>query len=187
MILDATSGNRTMWEWKDSEYIVYIDIQRRLEIPPTLFCDNTKTPFPNGMFHTIFYDPPHKWGDPKSFYSFPELESYQTVYKDAQRLPTYYGWEMYKTRRALLRHIYNAQKEFARITKSDGLLWLKWNEVEIPLKNVLSVFMEWQMILQLPISDPRQTAGKKQTYWVCMQRKKEIRVQQPLLAFPLDN
>lgn len=186
MILDATSGNRRMWEWKDSKHIVYIDIQVELEVPPTLFASNEQTPFRDNSFDTIFYDPPHAWGEKGHFYTYPRRsEEYYKKWKD-KSIPRYYGWERYKNRRQLSRHIYDAQKEFNRILKDGGLLWLKWNEIKIPLKNILSMFTEWDTILKLPICSPKQRAGKQQTYWVCMQKKKELKTQQLLLPFPFN-
>ena len=174
MILDATAGNRTMWTTKDSENIIYIDRQTELQRKPTLFCDNTQTPFKDKTFDTIFYDPPHQWGQKKHFYCFPKwTEEYYNIYKDTA-VPRYYGWDIYKTRSELIVHIYKAKDEFYRILKDDGLLWLKWNEMSIPLSKILALFNRWDILLQLYIKSPSQTHGKHQTYWVCMQKGKDM-------------
>jgi len=59
VILDATAGNRKMWRKKDYLDIIYLDIEKGLEVKPTIIADNTQTPFKDKTFHTIFYDPPH--------------------------------------------------------------------------------------------------------------------------------
>jgi hypothetical protein len=174
LILDATAGNRTMWSIKHSDHIIYIDKTLALEVAPTLFCDNECTPFKDATFDTIFYDPPHTWGNKTDFHAFPRrTEEYIKKWKD-KSIPRYYGWDIYDSRSQLVKHIYNAQKEFARIGKEDCLLWLKWNEMSIVLSNVLSVMSDWEVLMDLYISAPLQTRGEHQTYWLCMQKKKGV-------------
>ena len=60
-ILDATAGNRHIWKVKDDSRIVFMDIESELEVKPDIIGDCTKTDYPDGYFHTIFFDPPH-WG-----------------------------------------------------------------------------------------------------------------------------
>lgn len=180
MILDAAAGNRTMWRTKHSEHIIYIDIEKRLERKPTIFADNTNTPFLNEAFSTIFYDPPHGWGKGHYFYNIPDSETFKKKWRGYGQYPRYYGWDKCKTRGALIAHLYKAQTEFYRILQADGLLWLKWNEAKLPLSRILRVFDRWQELMRLYITSPTQTAGAHQTYWVCLQKKegkeKQIRL-----------
>jgi len=174
MILDATAGNRTIYENKNSPNIIYIDIQKQLLKKPTIFADNTQTPFLSKTFDTIIYDPPHDYGcKPGDFYTMPNLRKKHARLQGLKGV-CYYGVEIYKTKQQLIAHIYKAQKEFYRILKDDGLLWLKWNEVRIPLNRILAIFTDWRVLLRLPVSSPQQTMGKHQTYWVCMEKKKLI-------------
>lgn len=156
-------------------------MERKLKIKPTIFADNTNTPFLDNAFDTIFYDPPHKWGGKDEPY--PMYPSEVKKYKQAHEpfAFTYYGWDKYKTRVALIRHVYNAQKEFHRILKDNGVLWFKWNEVGIPLDRILVCFTDWQIMLQLYVKDPTQTASQHQTFWVCMQKIKRGYEQRQLL------
>lgn len=172
MILDATAGNRTMWQQKNNQNIIYIDIEKTLTRKPTMFADNTLTPFLSQTFDTIFYDPPHSWDTKTGFFSFTTREEYNKMYKPKKSIPTYYGWDKYKTRRGLVAHVYRAQKEFQRILKHDGLLWLKWNEVEIPYLRIKGCFTDWHELLRIYVKSPRQSAGKGQSYWVCLCKKK---------------
>ena len=180
MILDATAGNRSMWQYKDSEHIIYIDMEKKLTIKPTIFCSNTNTPFPNSIFDVIFYDPPHFYNDKGSFYSIPDAKTFMEKWQGYGAVPRYYGGDKYKTQVSLLRHVFDAQKEMHRILKDDGLLWLKWNETYITIHTILHLFDRWQVMLQLPIrlSNPNRT--QKQTYWVCMSKKKSKEVQMQL-------
>jgi len=66
MILDATAGNRLMWKAKTHPSIIYIDIEDELEFSPDILCDNTNTPFREGFFNLIFYDPPYDYGVKKN-------------------------------------------------------------------------------------------------------------------------
>jgi len=173
LILDATAGNRKMWRKKDYLDIIYLDIEKGLEVKPTIIADNTQTPFKDKTFHTIFYDPPHTWGSQTFYYSFKTLDECRKVYPSAHSTPSYYGWDKYKSKSALINHLYKASKEFMRILKDDGLLWIKWNEMSIPLNTVLAVFHEWDELMRIYVESPTQTAGQSQTYWICMAKKKE--------------
>ena len=171
MILDATAGNRTMYETKNVDCIVYIDIQKKLARKPTIFADCTRTPFKPKTFHTIFFDPPHRWGcEPGDFFTFPDLKP-KRLRMMGMKGNIYYGPEIYKNKMELIAFIYKAQKEFLRILKDDGLLWLKWNEQYIPLPRILAIFKNWHILMILRVNDPTQTMGTHQTYWVCMCKK----------------
>jgi len=181
MILDASAGNRTMWQTPNDNDVIYLDRERKLEVKPTIFADNSTTPFLSEIFDTIFYDPPHMYGDKSSYYIYPDTKSFKERWQGYGEIPRYYGGDKYKNRMALIVHIYNAQKELYRILKNDGLLWLKWNETCIPLKRVLRLFEDWFIMLILPIKSPTQTAGTKQTFWVCLKKEKKEDVQTTLL------
>jgi len=185
MILDATAGNRTMWKHKNTESIIYIDMQRKLTLKPTILTLNTLTPFRDRQFDTIFYDPPHMYGS---------KEGYQPAYwskkkKYAQEhVPfafTYYGWDAYQTWGQLLRHIHDAQMEFTRILKDDGLLFLKWCELVKSIDRVLTIFDKWTELMRLYVKSPTHTASTKQTFWIIMQKKKVDYKQSRLSQFQL--
>jgi len=171
VILDATAGNRSMYVNKHSDNIVYIDRQVRLEVKPTVFCDSRHMPFKPKQFHTIFYDPPHIVGSKRSIYSFPDIESYRQVFKDNRKAPVYYGVEQYSNVESLIKYIYETEKELRRVLADDGLLWLKWNESNIPLFKILAMFKEWRVLMKINVCSPKQTRGKKRTYWICMEKK----------------
>jgi len=187
MILDATAGNRTMWQHKNSANIIYIDLERKLTVKPTIFTDNSSTPFLDLTFDAIFYDPPHGWGKGHPFYKYPDAKSFKEKWKGYGDIPRYYGWDKNKNRTQLIGSIFRAQREFYRILKDDGLLWLKWNEVMIPINNILAIFKDWHILIELVTDDPTHTAGYQKTYWVCMQKKTGNEKQPTLLQFQLSN
>lgn len=172
MILDATAGNRTMWLIKALEQIIYIDMEKKLTVKPTIFCLNTNSPFLDATFNSIFYDPPHFFNDSSSFYVFPDKESFQKKWQGYGDVPRYYGGDKYKTQMALLHHIHDAQKEFQRILKPDGLLWLKWNESKIKIGTIMHLFEDWAEMIRIPVRLNNPNRTQKQTYWVCMCKKK---------------
>jgi len=136
LILDATAGNRVMWQIKGIvNPAIFIDKQKRLERPPTIFATDELTPFSDKTFDTIFFDPPHHWNWKSTLFGCPDAKSWQR--RDGRKIPTYYGMELYKTRAELVKYVWQAQKEFFRILKDDGLLWLKWCEIKISLERAL--------------------------------------------------
>jgi len=175
-ILDATASNRSMWKTKDSEYIIFMDIEKALEIKPDLIRDCRDTGFPNESIGTIFYDPPHWWGDKtgNTFWTCRnKLEdiAFRKRVNSKPRGYTYYGTDKYKTKTQLLRFIYDSQKEFYRILKRDGILWLIWSEVKLPLSKIIVFFKDWFEMIRLPISSPLQSMGKNQNYWVMFMKR----------------
>ena len=180
MILDATAGNRTMWQTAYDNDTIYLDIEKRLAVKPDIFADNTNTPFLPLTFDTIFYDPPHMYGDKSSYYVHPDTKSFKEKWQGYGEIPRYYGGDRYKNQTELISHIYKAQREFYRILKDDGLLWLKWNETCITLNRVLRLFEHWSIMLTLHIKSPTQTAGTKKTYWICLKKEKVEIVQTAL-------
>lgn len=162
-----------MWQHKTCQDIIYLDMERKLRNKPTLFADNTNTPFLLKTFDTIFYDPPHDWGGSDEVNPTYSLEEKRWAQKHKPFAFTYYGWDKYKTRVQLLTHVYKAQKEFMRILKDDGLLWFKWNEMRIPLNRILACFTEWNTLMTLQVNDVSHTAGEHQTYWIVFTPKKQ--------------
>jgi hypothetical protein len=181
-ILDATSGNRMMWRTKASEYILWIDVEEELEVKPDKIMDCTKTDFEDKELNCIFFDPPHWWGDKLGGTVF-TVRNDEDRKKLMDRYPkydlhgSYYGTDKYKTKAQLLRFIFEAQKEFFRILRDDGMLWLRWTEYKIKLHNILGLFRDWNNMLQFQVSSNLQTMGSEGAYWV-MLMKKELKYKQ---------
>lgn len=182
MILDANAANRTMWTFKDWEECIYTDMEKKLTVKPTIFCDHRAMPFKDGVFTSIFFDPPHFYNDKGSFYSIPDKETFMKKWQGYGEIPRYYGGDKYKTQMALLRYIVDALKEFYRIMTPDGLLWLKWNETFVTLNTLRPLFDNYHEMLTIPVrlSNPNRT--EKQTYWVCWCKQK-VKSKQATLSF----
>ena len=183
MILDANGGNQTMWIYKDNKDILHIDMNKKLTVKPDIWCSNICTPFPDCTFPDIFIDPPHFYGDKGSIYSIPDMETFISKFKGYGTIPRYYGGDIYKNQTELIGYVHKLQKEMYRILKDDGLLWLKWNESMISTNTILSLFENWNIMLklQMRLSNPNRT--EKQTYWVCMCKKKIKTKQAELTLF----
>lgn len=60
-ILDATCGNRGFWAAHSPKDLVCIDI--RLKVNPDIVADAKHLPFRDGVFQSVFFDPPHRHGE----------------------------------------------------------------------------------------------------------------------------
>ena len=167
-MLDATAGNRNIWHNKEHPNILWIDIEPELEVPPDRLMDCRETDFSDNQLIAIFFDPPHWYGDNIGGHRF-------TIRNEEDRkqfLPEwkgglcYYGTDKYKTKSSLLGFLHKAQKEFHRILRDDGFLWMKWNETQIELRAVLPLFRDWKEMLRLHVKSPLQTNSDTRTYWL---------------------
>jgi len=173
-ILDATAGERSIWNTKDDPRILWIDIEPALDFTPDIIMDCTKTQFPDESISTIFFDPPHIWGDKpgENLYSLRNLKEQKRFYekRNFKAIPwgrqPYYGSDKYQSKSELLLFIHKAQREFYRIIKKDGMLWVKWNETKLKMGKIVPFFKNWNLMLIFPISSPLQRLGDKQTYWL---------------------
>lgn len=181
MILDASAGNRTIYTTKDIRSFIYIDVEKRLERKPTIIADNTNTPFLDETFTDIIYDPPHAYGVHTGRHIHPSRQAAIDAGCDPNEASCYYGWDKYNTQMALINHIYKAQKEFKRILKDDGLLWVKWNEVTMRIGTIMHIFDSWTEVMRITVSVIVRPAGTRATYWICLSKKKERMMQTTLL------
>jgi hypothetical protein len=172
MILDATAANRTIYKTKNDPNIIYLDMEKQLQIKPSIFADNTRTPFRDKVIDCIFYDPPHDFGAPPFDHTLKMDDTTRDFIKHHPFCTTYYGWDKYKNQQELIIHIYKAQKEFHRILKDDGLLRFKWCEIKITLSRTLTLFEDWNVLMILNIADPTKTWGTKKAYWVDLTKVK---------------
>ena len=171
-ILDATSGNKTMWKKNESDKILWIDIEEELEYAPDILMDCTNTDFNDGRFHTIFFDPPHEWGRKKysNIFTIPNRTHPNYAKYKLGGGDTYYGWDKYETKSKLLMFISKSQNEFYRILSNDGCLWVKWNEYKIKVSEIIPLFLNWDLMMRTYGTPPRQESQTK-TYWLLFMKK----------------
>ena len=152
MMLDATAGNRIMWNHanNDPPNVIFIDKELRLAKPPNVFADNRYCPFRDNIFDCVIYDPPHYINAPPWF-TDPTISTHKV-----KNRPTFFG--SFKSKREMMTSINKAQKEFQRLTSR---LCLKWGEHDLTLWQILPFFRDWKLILKKNLSK-----GKGRTWWV---------------------
>jgi len=193
MVLDATAGNRHIWDEKEDDRVIFIDQEAALEIKPDHVMNNEETIFPDKRFHTIFYDPPHYFNQKSGIYlakNHEESKAYWAKYDRPQyvrKTPGYYGGDIYKTRQKLLNHIGRAQHEFYRILTDDGCLWFKWNEGQTEKDQVLPLFVNWKQMISIQCEHPYHGLGVRKegyvppkTWWIMFMKKNNGPVQSSL-------
>lgn len=127
-VLDACCGSRMFWFNKQNEDVIFMDKReletelcdgRKLIVKPDIIGDFRNMPFEDESFYLVVFDPPHllKVGE----------ESW---------LAKKYG----KLDENWPEDITQGFNECMRVLKKNGTLIFKWNEDQIPLKEVLKCF-----------------------------------------------
>lgn len=147
-ILDPCCGSRMFWFDKKDDRAVFTDKRieqhtlcdgRELIIEPEMVMDFTDLQFDDEQFHMVVFDPPHlrKAGkDSWMALKYGKLdENWPTMIRD--------GFA-----------------ECFRVLKPNGTLIFKWNEDQIPVKDILA------LTDQKPVVGHR--SGKRSnTHWIC--------------------
>lgn len=134
-ILDPCCGSRMMWFNRNNPNVLFSDIRnetitvtdrsrgnksgkRTLLIEPDAMMDFRSIPYPDGSFKLVAFDPPHLvQAGPKSW------------------LAAKYG-KLSEDWRSDIRKGFS---ECFRVLASDGVLVFKWNETQVPLREVVSL------------------------------------------------
>lgn len=134
-ILDPCCGSRMMWFNRNNPNVLFSDIRnetitvtdrsrgnksgkRTLLIEPDAMMDFRSIPYPDGSFKLVAFDPPHLvQAGPKSW------------------LAAKYG-KLSEDWRSDIRKGFS---ECFRVLASDGVLVFKWNETQVPLREVMSL------------------------------------------------
>ncbi len=135
VILDACCGGRTFWFNKHHPNAVYVDkremekrtiwtskdgtMTREFEVHPDILADFTKLPFDDETFWHVVFDPPHL-----------------TRAGEGSWLATKYGRLDGDWRETLRKGFW----ECMRVLKPHGTLVFKWNETDIPVREILKIF-----------------------------------------------
>jgi len=178
-VLDLTAGNRTYWR-KNAKALLgvtYCDMETRLEIKPDRIEDFRNTTFNNESIDVIFLDPPHSWrnSDTLSMFTTPNIAMMMKRFGsklDGNRPPRYYGWDKFKSKEELIKAMIYLAEECHRILDKHGIIWLRWNEMSVPYKEILQIFSE-QFIecFRLNVVSPHKTS-KIRTIWACFMKEK---------------
>lgn len=132
-VLDCTAGSRMFWFDKSDDRAVFVDKRREdhiltdntralgsriLNIDPDIQADFTSLPFNDGAFPLVVFDPPHLVRAGKRSWL---AKKYGKLEGD---------WQS------------DLRKGFAecfRVLRADGTLVFKWNEVQVPVSQILAL------------------------------------------------
>ena len=131
-ILDATCGSRMIWFNKNHPNCLYVDKRilhgeaiwkstkkdsvRKVDIEPDVLADFTDLPFSDETFYLVVFDPPHLL----------HIGDNAWMCKKYGKLPQ--DWQ---------KVIHDGFAECMRVLKTNGTLVFKWNEYDIPVKEVI--------------------------------------------------
>ena len=132
-VLDACCGPRGMWFDKADKRAVFVDVREEdfgkvqngqwLRIAPDTVADFTSLPFPDNTFAHVVLDPPHING----------TEARRRGTTGMKYGLLFDGW------REMLR---DGFAECFRVLRPEGTLIFKWNEQEIPVREILALTPE---------------------------------------------
>ena len=135
-VLDACCGSRMFWFDRAHPDAVFVDNRREqhtltdksstggsreLVINPDLVADFTDLPFQDGQFALVVFDPPHLVGNGRSGWLAKKYGKLGAGWRDDLR---------------------RGFAECFRVLRADGTLVFKWNEHEIPVRDVLALTPE---------------------------------------------
>ncbi len=147
-VLDVCCGSKMFWFDKNNPEAVFVDIReeshilcddRALEISPDMKADFRDLPFDDNTFKLVVFDPPHLERAGENSWM---LKKYGRLGED---------WRNDLTK---------GFKECFRVLDDNGVLIFKWNEVQIPLSQIL------KLTDKSPLFGHR-TGRQAKTHWVC--------------------
>lgn len=148
-ILDVCCGSKMFYFNKNDPRVLFCDKRqikttlcdgRQFEVAPDIVADFTQLPFSNCSFKAVIFDPPHLLSNKEK--------------------PT--GWQQIKYGHlgndwpTLLKQGF---KECFRVLEPNGTLIFKWNETDIPLKEIL------KLTDQKPVLG-HKSGKRSNTHWV---------------------
>ena len=156
-ILDVACGSKMFWFDKENPDVEFCDKRkldrteyypgRYIEVSPDAICDFTNLPFMDSSFKLVVFDPPHLIKVGKNSWLATKYGTLEENWKDTLRK----GFE-----------------ECFRVLDNDGVLIFKWSEIDIPLREVLSL---------APYEPLFGNKKSKQsgTHWLCFMKPIEER------------
>lgn len=151
-VIDVACGGKMFYFDKDDPRVLFCDSRtvdtelcdgRRFIVAPDIQCDFTALPFENDAFKLVVFDPPHLLRNA-------EPTGYQHIkYGSLQN-----GWKEMLSK---------GFSECFRVLKLGGILIFKWNETDIPVKEILKLTDE------KPLFGNRSGKASK-THWICFMK-----------------
>ncbi len=164
-ILDACCGGRMMWLNKHHPNTIYIDnrtaekghIQNGFnpnhEVKPDMIMDFRDLKFPDKSFKVIVFGPPHL-----------------TSLTETSIMRKKFGCLNAETWQGDLKQGF---KECWRVLQDYGVLIIKWNDIEIPYKKLLSLFSERPLFMNITAGNKALKDGNR-SYWFCFMKIPEL-------------
>lgn len=148
-ILDMCCGSRMFWFDRANPNVVFGDIRseshvlcdgRSLEVKPDVLLDFRDLPFDDGSFSMVVFDPPHLRRAGESGW---QCKKYGVLNRDTWRDDLAAGF-----------------REAFRVLRQNGTLIFKWNETQIPTREILA------------LTDHKPAFGhpsgaRAKTHWIC--------------------
>ena len=152
MILDACCGSRMFWFDKENPNVIFADNRkedctlcdsRRLEISPDVLMDFRAMPFESNTFKLVVFDPPH----------LKRLGQESWMAKKYGVLPK--DWKPV---------IKQGFQECMRVLEPYGILVFKWNETQIPVREILKTIEATPLI-------GHKSGKSAKTHWMLFMKK----------------
>ncbi|WP_145561097.1 class I SAM-dependent methyltransferase [Yersinia mollaretii] len=148
-ILDMCCGSRMFWFDRANPNVVFGDIRskshvlcdgRNLEVKPDVVLDFRNLPFDDSTFNMVVFDPPHLNRAGENGW---QCKKYGVLNLDTWRDDLAAGF-----------------REAFRVLRQDGTLIFKWNETQIPTREILA------------LTDHKPAFGhpsgaRAKTHWIC--------------------
>jgi SAM-dependent methyltransferase len=158
IILDACCGGRAFWFDKQNPDVLFCDNRfmepeivgtgknaRTRKCLPDKVMDFRNMEFTDETFKLVVFDPPHLFVGENSYMA----KCYGKLNKETWKEDIKKGFS-----------------ECFRVLKNEGILIFKWNEWDIPLKEIL------ELTPQKPLFG--HPSGKSQkTHWICFMKKED--------------
>lgn len=149
IVLDPASGSRMFYFDHSDDRVVFGDKRseshtlcdgRALEVNPDIILDFRSLPFPDATFRVVIFDPPH----------LTRVGAKSWMFKK------YGGLDVTTWREDLGRGF----AECFRVLEPGGVLIFKWNETQIPVRDVLALTPERPLVGHI------RTGKSADTHWI---------------------
>lgn len=168
IVLDVACGGRMFYFDKTDQRVLFCDNRtvdtelcdgRKFTVKPDVECDFTSLPFEDESFRLVVYDPPHllrNTGKSKmaDMYGSLSERATPTGFQQIKYGALYADW------RDMLRRGF---AECFRVLEPHGVLIFKWNETDIPVKEIL------KLSPVSPLFGNRSGKASK-THWICFMK-----------------
>ena len=155
-ILDMTCSGRSIWFDKKNPYTIYFDKrdieysqvfngnEQKIVVHPDVVGNYEKLPFDDNTFNLVVFDPPHLIRE-----------------SDTGWIQKKYGH--FTTKEEALESVSKGIQEGIRVLKDKGVLIFKWNEVSIPVSEIIK-HLDYTPLFG------HHSGKKNETHWMCFMK-----------------